>query len=190
MAVIVRLTPEEQTEIDLNAGGRQAIKDQRGIQTHKISDKMSDLELHYLEVMGQFAVSKHLGAPMDWSICVGGNKNPHFTVNGITMRVQTPTYHPPVLKLNRAEDFYTDLMVVCMRWPEEPLVIGIYGCVSRERFLREHMLKDFGSGKRLSMMSWDLTPIDDYMIEARPVEKKPAAMETGPGSQQVKKDVG
>jgi hypothetical protein len=190
MGEIVKLTPEEQAEIDLNAGGRQAIKDLKGIQTNKISGTLTDLELHYLEVMGQYAVSKYLGVPMDWSICVGGNKNPHFTVNGITMRVQTPTHHPPVLKLNRVEDFYTDLMVVCMEWPGEPGVIAIYGCVSRDRFLREHMLKDFGYGKRLTLMSWDLTPIADYQIEAAPVEKKPAVMETGPGSQQAKKDVG
>jgi len=176
MAEMVTLTPADLAEIAHNAGGRNEVKEQRGIQTNKISDKLTDLELHLLEVKGQLAVSRFLNVPMDWSICVGGNKNPHFTVNGITMRVQMPTHDPPILKLNRAEDFYTDLMVVCMAW--EPHVIGIYGCVSRERFLREHMMKDFGTGKRLTLLSWYLTPIADYEIEAGQVPRKEPAMET------------
>src|SRR5579862_763615 len=188
MAVMVTLTPEEQAEIVFNAGGRNEIKEQNGIQTKKISEALSDLELHQLEVKGQYAVSKYLGIPMDWSIYMGGNKNPHFTVNGITMRVQTPTHHPPILKLNRKEDFRTDLMVVCMEW--EPGVIAIYGCISRDRFLRDHMLKDFGSGKRLVILSWELTSIEDYQAEAvpapAPVLRKEPGMEDGPALEREK----
>lgn len=189
MAVMITLAPEELAEINLNAGGRNEIKEQKGVQTNKISGKLTDLELHQIEVKGQYAVSKYFGVPMDWSICVGGNRNPHFTVNGITMRVQTPTHHPPVLKLNRAADFTTDLMVLCLAWDEDPAVISIYGCVSRERFLRDHMTKDYGGGKRLTMVSWDLAPIEDYQEEAGRVPKKAAAMETGPAVER-KKDVG
>jgi hypothetical protein len=186
MAVMITLTPEDLAEVDFNAGGRNAVKEEKGIQTNKISGDLSDLELHVLEVKGQLAVSKYFKVPMDWSICIGGNRNPHFTVNGITMRVQTPTHHPPILKLNHASDFRTDLMIVCLAW--EPHVIGIYGCVSRKRFLEEHMLKDFGTGKRLIMLSWNLTPIDDYQEEVAPAKKGPA-MEPG-SSGELKKSVG
>jgi hypothetical protein len=189
MAEMVTLTPEELAEVIMNATGRQGIKERHGIQTKKISDKLTDEELHVLEVKAQRAVSKHFNVPMDWSICVGGNRNPHFVINGISMRVQTATHHPPILKLNRAEDFTTDLMIVCMEWPDEPAVIAIYGCVSRERFLREHSVQDFGQGKRLVMRSWELTPIADYQAEAAP-PKKAVAAETAPASQQLKKDVG
>lgn len=178
MVEVVTLTPEELAEIKENAEGRNVIKERRGIQTNKISDNLSDLLLHELEVKGQYAVSKYLGVPMDWSVCAGGNKKPHFEVDGITMRVQTPTHHPPILKLNRLQDFDTDLMVVCM--VREPAKIAIYGCVSRERFSREHMLKDFGKGKRLVLLSWYLMPIEDYRAEAGLAVKKAAASEIDP----------
>lgn len=164
MAITVRLTPDELAEIAFNAKGRNDIKVEKHIATKKISDRLTDGELHELEVRGQYAVSRYLKVPMDWSITVGGNKGPHFRVNNISLRVQTATHHPPLLKLNRMEDFTTDLMVLCLPW--EPDVLAIYGCVSRQRFKREHRPQDFGHGKRLVMQSWYLTPIEDYQIEA------------------------
>lgn len=183
MARMVKIEPEERVECDTNGYRRNAIKEEHGIGTRKISAKHTDEELHHQEVLGQYAVSKFFGVPMDWSVCIGGNKRPHFVINGVSMRVQMPTHHPPILKFNRPEDFDTDIMVLCYEFddPESPGWIGIYGCVSRERFMREHKMQNFQYGERLVMQAQYMTPIEDYLIEAgREVEKKEPGMEGGP----------
>lgn len=175
--VDVILTPNELKDILANAEHRNEVKEAKKVRTHKISENHSDLELHQLEVAGQYAVAKYLDEPMDWSVSIGGNKTrTHFYVDGYSMRVQTPTHHPPILKFNRAEDFNTDLAVVCM--VREPLVVAIYGCVSRERFLREHLIRSFGFGRRLTMVSQYLTPIGHFRAEAESGLRKEAARAT------------
>jgi hypothetical protein len=173
----IELTPEELTKLYRNAVNRDAPKNARGIKAPN-TFKKTTLELHLLEVTGQYAVSKYLDEPMDWSIKMAGNKTGiHLYASGFSLCVQTPSYHPPILKFNRASDFTADLAVLCYQADQN--IVDIHGCVSRERFLREHLKQNFGHGNRLTMPSWNLTSIEEFEAEAESGLRKTAARESG-----------
>lgn len=127
----------------------------------------SDWEIHYAGVRGEMAVCKVVNFPIDRHFSYNGdNGAPDAFYNGRSIEVKTPLYYPPILKFNSLTDLKADVAALCYApksGSEDEGVITIAGVVSREKFIRDHYIRDFGYGPRHCFNADEMVSFEDFL---------------------------
>jgi len=161
MIEYVMLTEADMERVRRVAVARNAAKE--GWPNYRVAADKGDLGLHLDGVRAELAVCKRFGFPLDESVSPDGdNGAPDLYVGELRVEVKAATHRPPIIKLNALTDFKADAMVLCFVHPwnsRMASVVELHGVVSRQKFMRDHRLRDFGYGKRVIMEAHELSPI-------------------------------
>ena len=149
------------------AGKRNAAKTEQ--QNKRVDKDLSDIQMHYVGLKGEYAVAKFLGIELDMDILLAGDAGHDLVFRDRTIDVKVSQKD---LKFFPGK-FTADIAVLVqphtrMSWhrPEKDERIGkpvfawkhslISGWVWRKRFEEEYYERDFGYGLRHCMNAEDL----------------------------------
>ena len=120
----------------------------------------SEYELHYIGAMGEYAVSKYFGVPMDTSVHVGGDNGIDLIINEWECHVKTFTFGGKNIEfyIDDMDAFTSDIGIFTQ--VVSPTRIRIRGCISRRMFETKCTTKDYGYGDRLMVLPHDLSTVD------------------------------
>ncbi len=163
----IHLTPTELMMAAHYAGLIEGVKSVQ-LKTGSIANrricKQGDFAIHYIGMLGEIAVSRAIGTPVNAEITVGGDGAVDMDMQGQTIQVKTSSHaktpNPRFLIFNGANDFATDWAVSCS--VQSPTVIRIHGFVGKEKFMRLAVAHDFGYGERMCLDEKHLTPIEKF----------------------------
>lgn len=152
------------TEADMERAARVAYlrnASKAASPNHRVDPKTDDYAMHFAGVRAELAVCRLFGFPLDERYGPDGdNGKPDLYVGNFRAEVKTAFYSPPIIKLNALTDFVSDVMIACFTHRadhREASKVEVWGCVSRQRFMKKHTVRDFGLGLRVTIE--DLTPI-------------------------------
>jgi hypothetical protein len=169
--LIINLTAFDLQYITMFAERQHAVKIATGATTKKHDKAKSEFELHYIGAMGEYAVSKHTGVPMNEDVHIGGDDGVDFVINGWECHVKTFTYTGPEPEFFiDSLDSFTAGVGIGTR-VLSPTRVEITGCISRNRFESYCVEKTYGYGTRLMipchlLMDIDLLDNHDHPTEA------------------------
>ena len=84
----VRLTDLELWAIWKLAEERNGKKEKHGVATKKIDRQVSDLEMHYIGIKAEYAVSKLIGTDFNPTNMLAGDDGSDFVYRGLTVDVK------------------------------------------------------------------------------------------------------
>ena len=119
-------------------------------------------KLNFVGLLAEIAVAKYFDANIDENIYeVGDGGNPDIDLGSVTLEVRGTQYYPPDLIVSFINKSRATAYVLCLVNPvvNEECTIDIYGCVSRKRFNKEYIIKNYGYGDRYVMEPQNLAPI-------------------------------
>jgi hypothetical protein len=148
------------------AHGRQDSKAQSP--NHRIDKKTSDYEMHFMGAQAEIAVCDRFHFPEDATFSPGGDDHrPDLYIGPLRIEVKAARYTPPIIKLNAATDFVSDVLLMCCI--ATPGVVGIWGFVQRAHFVENHYIQDFGYGPRACMKPpfADHASLDRYLANVK-----------------------
>lgn len=136
---------------------------------HSVVDRMFDQKntsegINIIGHLGEQAVGKVLGLPVDTEIRTGGDAGYDMTITGKTAQIKTSTL--PRLIFNAKHLFSAEIAVLVQftgknrREADKDPQFTIWGWVEREEFLKNYYNEDFGYGLRLVMDAPYLHPLD------------------------------
>jgi hypothetical protein len=135
---------------------------------HRVDPRTDDYAMHFAGVRAELAVCRLFRFPLDERYGPDGdNGKPDLYVGEYRVEVKTAFYSPPIIKLNALTDFKSDVMVACFTnraEHREASKVEIWGCVSRQRFLKSYAVRDFGLGLRVTIEQ--MSPITVLMEKA------------------------
>lgn len=174
----VRLTDLELWAIWKLAEERNGKKEKHGVATKKIDRQVSDLEMHYIGIKAEYAVSKLIGTDFNPTNMLAGDDGSDFVYRGLTVDVKFSQFD---LKF-RIGTFKSDIAILV-----QPLCGGIHkygvqkigaerddrikkvefawrnvlviGWVSREEFSKKHIIRNFGYNDVEFMRATSLRPM-------------------------------
>lgn len=125
---------------------------------HNVKDRMFDIKntsegINIIGHLGEQAVAKVLGIPVDTTVLTGGDAGHDLTLNGTTIQVKTSIL--PKLIFNAKHLFKSDVAVLVQyigadnRTAHEDPRFQIWGWVDQEEFFKSYYNEDFGYGRRL-----------------------------------------
>jgi len=125
----------------------------------KITTRYNSFVPHYLGAMGEYALKKALGCPLDMTVTKLGSDIPDTVINGWTIQIKAVTFGGKDVEIpvNSMEHFNADVLVGVKI--VNPVTCEILGCIQKARFLKIHKVKDYGYGSRLMVSATDLSPI-------------------------------
>ena len=158
--MIIDLTGFDLQYIAMFAERQHAVKVATSATSKKHDESKSEFELHYIGAMGEYAVSKEHGAPMDERVHLGGDDGVDFVINGYECHVKTFTYTGPNPEFFIDDiDCFTAEIGIGTR-VLSPTRVEISGCISRKRFEKYMVKKEYGYGSRLMVPCHLLQPLD------------------------------
>ena len=129
--------------------------------------KNSSFGVNVLGHLGEVAVSRVLGTPVDYEIRTHGDAGYDTTYAGKTVQVKTSTL--PTLIFNSARAFSADIAILVEYVGNDrananldPRFV-VHGWITREEFMVHHHNHDYGYGVRLTMDSYTLYPLQDLV---------------------------
>jgi hypothetical protein len=144
-------------------------KKQYEVTDRKFDKNNSSYSVNLMGRLGEIAAARILGLQTDDSIAPSGdNGHDLTTVLGRTVQVKTSTL--PQLIFNAPELFVSDVAVLVKftgdkQLPHVDSEFDVMGWVTRESFLANHYLHDYGYGVRLVMDANQLQPIEELVNE-------------------------
>lgn len=188
--VPIKLTDDELRRLAASAKKRNAKKEKYGVQTRKVDSELSDEELHYIGLKAEFAVAKLLKVDINLENTLSGDGGIDIIYRGLSVDVK---YSQLDLKFEPGT-FLADIAILT-----QPLSFGVYyyrgervaaeldkrvskkkfawanilvvGWVSRERFEKEHTIRNFGYSDLEFMMAKDLSPLSELKSYATAIER-------------------
>jgi len=162
MAVEIEFDAFDLVHMALYSERFNCVKEANGVPKGTYGD-LTPFGAHYVGAMGEFALRKATGSPLDLSVTKLGNDDPDIVINGWTVQIKTSSYtgRDVEYKLNTMGDFNARVLVGVRILT--PLKCEISGCISKTRFMKIHEVKDYGYGERLVIAAKDLSPIDILM---------------------------
>ena len=131
----------------------------------KITRKNSDWEIDFSGVRAEIACCRFFKFPLDQHEDLHGDSGaPDLHFADHRLEVKAATHWPPILKLNALIDFKADVIILC-HTPMEPKELGnifMAGAVSRQKFCRDHYVKNFSYGERACMNHEDMVTVDEF----------------------------
>lgn len=142
-------------------------------QKYQVTDRMFDRNntsegINIIGHLGEMAVGRALGSPVDMTVKIGGDDGNDMVINGKTAQVKTSQLKS--LIFNAPWLFKSDIAVLVRyvgadktRSWEDPR-FEVLGYIDRDTFLANHYKRDYGYGERLVMDSDKLYPISDLKL--------------------------
>jgi hypothetical protein len=175
-AVQLILTPDEMLRLFELACARQKPKENNHlVQDKRVMVRRSNEATHLIGLMGEYAVSKYLGAPLDTDVFLAGDSYKDFRINGVNIEVKTLQ---GLLVFNTVDDFRADVAVLAI-WNKSKLEfsgmpslhfsqrISLEGWITKRSFVRNQFMQDFGYGPRSCVQpAWlyTMTNLMDYCM--------------------------
>ena len=122
----------------LNATGEVA--------NRRVDTRRTDFEVNLIGTLGEVAVCTALGVPFEMVVKRFGDGGSDLHVNGYSLQVKTRSKHYAkcYLIVKDLEKTDADVFVSCAM--DGPATVEILGAISRTRFIREAVDRDFGYG--------------------------------------------
>ena len=118
-----------------------------------LGDYDGTFEAHFLGVVGEYIVSKHLNGFFDFMPSIIGDKHKADIIVGIhgdvRIAVKTTKYDPPILKVNHMQEI-EDCTHLALCHYKEPKAT-IHWVKSKNYFLKHKFKQDFGYGERMCL---------------------------------------
>ena len=145
---IIQLTPSDLILAAHHTGvisGLKQIQNKGGLPNKRISDN-TDYNIFYIGMLGEIAVSKYLGIPINNEVLVGGDGgiDMHYKNQSIQIKTRTHLKNPIYLMYKHKEEFVADWSILCTI--ETPTSVGIRGFISKAKFMQKSKPLDFGYG--------------------------------------------
>jgi hypothetical protein len=126
--------------------------------SHSVRDQMFDQRntsegINQIGHLGEMAVGKVLGVPVDMEIRTGGDEGYDLFYEGKTVQVKTSTRSS--LIFNAKHLFSADTAILCQyigtdrQHAELSPHFVLWGWIDRQTFLENYQIKDYGYGDRL-----------------------------------------
>jgi len=144
-------------------------KKQYEVTDRKFDKNNSSYSVNLMGRLGEMAAAQILGLQVDNSITPSGDDGHDLkTILGRTLQVKTSTL--PQLIFNAADLFVSDIAILVKfsgdkQLPHVDSEFDVMGWVTREVFLANHYLHDYGYGTRLVMDANQLQPIESLVNE-------------------------
>jgi len=149
----------EYTQADLDyiwdlAEKRNNPKEANNVKSKKHDDKKSEIQVNYDGLHGELGFSKLSGIPIRTDTSLSGEaplgRWDFKLVNGKTVEVRyrCKRYYEFALNSDKIEDFVTDYGVL-VHPGVKPWTFQITGWCTREQFVKDHHVDNFGFGDRL-----------------------------------------
>lgn len=139
----------------------------------RVTRATSDWSIHFAGVRAEIACCKFFGFPLDQHETWDGDSGaPDLYYADHRLEVKAATHWPPILKLNTLPDFKSDVIILCYT-PTEAKEIGnifMAGAVSRQKFCRDHYVRNFSYGERVCMNHEDMVTVDNFKKLAKKKE--------------------
>jgi hypothetical protein len=144
-------------------------KKQYEVTDKKFDKNNSSYSVNLLGQLGEVACARGLGLQVDRTISPSGD-NGHDLVTSLGKNIQVKTSTLPQLIFNAPELFISDIAVLVQFYGDKQLPhvdseFDLVGWVTREVFLANHYLHDYGYGTRLVMDANQLQPIESLINE-------------------------
>ena len=160
---IIELTPADMILAAHYSGMLSGLKQIQAIRNQvvnkRISDK-TDYNIFYVGMLGEIAISKYLGIPLNPEVLVGGDGGIDMYYKGQSIQVKTRTFTTPPIYLmyKTKEELVADWSVMCT--VQSPTTVGIRGFISKTKFLQKAKPQDFGYGESFVVDAVDLADFD------------------------------
>lgn len=146
---------------------------QKDKQKHKVVDlwydqNNSSFGVNVMGHLGEVAVSKVLGTPVDYEIRTHGDEGWDTVLDGRTVQIKTSTQES--LIFNSKAAFKADIAILVVYLGEDRANshidprFKVVGWVTREDFFQYHYKHDFGHGVRMVMDSFALQTLDEIAV--------------------------
>lgn len=158
--MLMHLDPFDLLIIAMTAARRSAIKDALRTQSNKFNSDRTEFETHYVGFIGEFVVAKALGVDADRSVMIGSDNGVDLMFRNASIQVKTTTYvgKEPEIKFNDLSDFKTDIAAGVQIL--SPVRCVIMGWISRDDFVFNHKVKNYGYGDRAVVGQKNISPIE------------------------------
>jgi hypothetical protein len=144
-------------------------KKEYDVTDRKFDKNNSSYSVNLMGRLGEVACARFLGLPTDDTVTPSGDNGHDLqTVLGRSIQVKTSTL--PQLIFNAPELFVSNLAVLVKfsgdkQLPHVDSLFDVIGWTTRENFLANHYLHDYGYGTRLVMDANQLQPIEVLVNE-------------------------
>jgi hypothetical protein len=154
----VSFTPDELAELKGAAVKIDAFKaaNRKVVRQQRHNRQRDNTDVTYVGLIGEAAVGKHLGLPVDTSASLSGDLVKDFTYCGMTVEVKTSV---GVLPFNSVAHFRADLAILVNYSRVDYATVWIQGWITRQIFREFHFIRTFGFGDRACMQPASLRPM-------------------------------
>ena len=129
--------------------------------------RISDYELTVFGVLGEVAVAKWLGVPVDYDIYIGTDGGKDLEYANKVIQVKTATKRTDLI-FDDLNDFQADIAILVKHLGENrPNAVndprfGIVGWIERDDFMKSYQIKNYGFGDRAMVTERYLSPISAF----------------------------
>lgn len=165
----ITLSQSEINDCKAVAKLRQSNKEEFAVETRKFVQRLSDQDLHDIGVQTEFGVAKYLGIDIDRSISPSGDdkvKDLQYGDAKIQVRARFKRANGDLF-FNNLEDFKANVAVLVIFYEDGNM--EIVGWCSKDRFLKNHHIDNFGHGQRYCLLQEHLRDMRD--LKAALIEK-------------------
>jgi hypothetical protein len=169
MAIEVTLTEDELIDSLRFVHRVREKKRHHDVVDKKFDRNNSSYSVNLMGRLGEVVVAKTLQIPTDDSVTAGGDVGFDLVSHlGNTIAVKTSTLDS--LIFNKIEDFSASIALLVKfvgdkQLPHDGGKFFIIGWISRQDFIDNHYLHDYGYGMRLVIDGDKLNPIEEYLHE-------------------------
>jgi hypothetical protein len=144
-------------------------KKQYEVTDKKFDKNNSSYSVNLMGRLGEVACGKVLGLQVDETITPSGD-NGHDLITAMGKNIQVKTSTLSQLIFNAPELFVSDVAVLVRFYGDKQLPhvdskFEVLGWITRESFLANHYLHDYGYGTRLVMDANQLKPMEELINE-------------------------
>lgn len=160
--MVVNFSSEDMDKIRALAIARNAIKEQAGTPTKKLSCDKSDEQIHFEGIRAELAVARCLGLQIDETHTTGKGPRVDLTYKGLTIEVRYSRY-PRInfvrpdqiawLKIDKLNGL-ADVIILVTAPPvyiKGDNVVDVAGWITKREFERECVMVNWGYGAKYSM---------------------------------------
>lgn len=114
---------------------------------------LSDNDMHWIGVRAEVAICRKYRFPIDSAMYIKGDGGTaDVYVGELRCEIKSSIHTPPIIKLNTVAEFTSDILIMThVGSGRKDSHVTIWGYVTREQFIAEHEIEDFGQGPRAIM---------------------------------------
>jgi len=169
--LVYEITAAADTEIRRKAAERQANKDAHQIQSKRFDPRRSDLEIHIEGMRAEYACSQVLNANLEWAITLGGDNNTGdlTLIDGrsVSVKFRRVKGWDFALQSSSPNEFKEDIGILTYPSPTHFRAIKIHGWATRDEFLNNYHIANYGYGDRAALAPDYFKPIYELIKELK-----------------------